>query len=608
MAYSPVLMSDPGHGDGAVASQNQQTGGGGASRGQFVFNGALYCLLQLQGNHITPSLLYMVKSSDNGATWADLDFANSPQTSAQPAPNPPSNGSCLFDDVLQLLTVAYNAADVSGGINVAIKLRDFDLVTETWGADYATVGAPTCFGCNQLFRRSDGSVVFLHNTNPPSPNVTGLTASVFAAGVWSSFAVDTNIGATTSNSGSSAVMDPATDIIHVFLTTKGAGNINFVTYQQILPDNSLGPFFNFTNEFANLGTTGAIVEAMGNPIIVGDQILWGQVPTDGTVPSIMVGTPLSAPVWSVLGSPGIDAGFPGASSSTIQPTLAFDGTTIYAVYVFLENDFTTHSIRLAQTTNLLNPLAGPWTAAEIYDDSTGPITWDLGVQFPTIIADASFSTTPLISTQGVISAISSSHLSFFMGGVTPPHPPVTVTFAVPSSGGATGGPCFSPCGCDPPYPLASKVRWNRSRAPVMPPHNSRHEFASGAVAAPVAGVSTVIASFQVPNGYRFRPEGLVLAYNGANWIPGDGNIIFAVTVNQPGAAQGIPYTNFGKVLVPLGSVTLGPYPVEPGDMSDLSGRDVMRISVITTGVIPSGAPNFFLGTISGRMWPEGLRK
>ncbi len=422
--YSPIVMSLPGSNVGDVVAQNQQTGGGGVSRSPFVYNGALYCVLQYQGNGLTPSLIYVIKSTNNGVTWANLDFANSPQTSTQPAPNPPSNGSTLFDPVLEIITVAFNNADVSAGTNQAIKLRDFSLVTETWGADYATVGAPSCFGCNQLFRRSDASVVFLHNTNPPAPTVNGLTASVFAAGIWSSFAVDTNIGGgNTSNSGSSAVLDPLTDIIHCFLTTKGAGNINFVTYQQILPNNTLGVSFNFTNEFANLGTTGAIVEAMGNPVIVGDNLVWGQVPPGGTVPSVMVGTPLASPVFTVLASPGIDTGFPGAQSSTIQPTLAFDGTTLFAVYVFLANDFLTHIIRLAQTTNLANPLLG-WTAQQIYDDQAGGVTWDLGVQFPTVLSDPAFSTAPLITTQGVISAFSPNHLTFWMGGVTPPNPVV----------------------------------------------------------------------------------------------------------------------------------------------------------------------------------------
>ena len=106
-----------------------------------------------------------------------------------------------------------------------------------------------------------------------------------------------------------------------------------------------------------------------------------------TYPTLLLGTPLSAPVFSVLGSPGIDPGFPGAgSTNTLQPTLASDGTNIFAVYLFFNTGFTGVLVRLAQTANLANPLLG-WSGSEIYDGSTGTILNNSG-QYPSLSAVA----------------------------------------------------------------------------------------------------------------------------------------------------------------------------------------------------------------------------
>jgi len=441
MANTPILVYLPSTTtEGLVGMECFAVGGSAQSFAPFLHGGNLFYCGQLVGNAVSPAKIYMLKSTDSGATWNILDLANSPSTSLQPAPIPPPNGSALLDTTLQIVTVCYNDADLNVPANRPVKLRDFDLVTETWGLDYGTVGAPSVFNCNQLFRRADTSLVFIQTRRPFTNTVV---ATVFAAGVWSGpIALTSNLPAGQNNNGSSSACLDASDTIHIFMFTKDGSSLSFCTYQQLLSSNALGPFFNFTNEFGNLGTGNLGQIQMGDPIISGSNLVWGVIDVTGTVPTVMVGTPLAAPVFTVLPSPGIDAGFPAGSGSVPQPTLGTNGLKIFAVYVFVAPGGVNSLVRMAQTSNVANPATG-WTAEEIYDDSVGTVKFLRAGQYPSVRVIAG--SNPLVMVQGPSAGGLGQPTAYFMqfGGtaaITCDNPPAGRTglfysHAFPASGG-----------------------------------------------------------------------------------------------------------------------------------------------------------------------------
>lgn len=142
------------------------------------------------------------------------------------------------------------------------------------------------------------------------------------------------------------------------------------------------------------------------------------------------------------------------------------------------------------------------------------------------------------------------------------------------------------------------------------PPGSEHVCKIKTVASPADNNPIEILSYQVPNNQRFVFRGLVLNFSNPNavWTPGDGNVTFSVTINKPvglATAQGQSYKDYGTVLVPLGSFTLGPWPIEPGELSLIDSRNVLRASVaINSLVIPSGSPNLFTAIFAGWNIPE----
>ncbi len=156
--------------------------------------------------------------------------------------------------------------------------------------------------------------------------------------------------------------------------------------------------------------------------------------------------------------------------------------------------------------------------------------------------------------------------------------------------------------------LEAKEKWPYIWAAAPP--GSEHVFKYGVVASPVNNNPLLILSYQVENNRRFVFRGLVLNFSNPTgiWVPGDGNITFSVTVNKPvglNTAQGVPYKDYGNVTIPLGSFALGPWPIEPGELSTLESRSILRASVVINSlVIPPATPNLFTAIFAGWNVPE----
>jgi hypothetical protein len=340
--FNPIPIQSGGN---VVPMEQNQVGGAAVNYVPFIYNSRAYMLTQL-GSAVT-NLIRVFKSALDCGSWTLLDGANSPHLIGGLT----LVGSSVFDGN-HTVTVAYKIAAGPG----ALIFRDFDLSTETWGADYGTVGSPTVRTINQTFLRSNGSKVVLHNT---APNPGGLSASIFAGGVWSTtYNVDTN--ATNFPNGSSAAVMDANDIIHIFMRTAGQN----ATYQQILANDTLGQFNNFTS--ADFGVKSW---QMTNPIIVGANLIFGVVDPTSVFSAVLVGTPVAAPVFTLSGDIDPDGNFDYPNGNF--PSLAYDGATIYGV-----NIPTAGALRVGRTTNLTAP-GSDWIWEDL-DDSLG------NIEFPAV--------------------------------------------------------------------------------------------------------------------------------------------------------------------------------------------------------------------------------
>lgn len=147
-----------------------------------------------------------------------------------------------------------------------------------------------------------------------------------------------------------------------------------------------------------------------------------------------------------------------------------------------------------------------------------------------------------------------------------------------------------------------------------PPPGSEHVRAEGDIVAPANGVLTLVCQYQVPDGCNFCLTHVLFTADVQNaWVPGDGSIIWGIDVNKSGAgnAQGIPFKDFSGVLVPLGSLPFGPWPVIATEQAIFDSLSTLRIKVLTPAVpsgggspINQGAPNFLHGMLIGYTWPD----
>lgn len=88
---------------------------------------------------------HVLKSADGGATWNEIDEAGAPSVSLQRGSGGTARGitspiAACYKDADTLL-VAYFVWDYIGANPVEIRFSEFDLITETWGAE--TPGGPT---------------------------------------------------------------------------------------------------------------------------------------------------------------------------------------------------------------------------------------------------------------------------------------------------------------------------------------------------------------------------------------------------------------------------------------------------------------------------------
>ena len=197
----------------------------------------------------------------------------------------------------------------------------------------------------------------------------------------------------------------------------------------------------------------------------------------------------------------------------------------------------------------------------------------------------------------------------------PPNPNLPAGINQPVSAGGGQSPAIAPPqGCALPATAKFRtamreveLRNRRDRHPypwIFPPKESRLIRASATIPAPAPGVQTLVLAGQVPSGYWFVWSHILQVYTGAGFVPGSGSITWSVDINVPiGTAtpQGMPVQGLINEVVPLGSLTAGPWAMDEPEI--LVPGDTLRSKVITTIAIPSGAPNFFTSMFLGFILP-----
>ena len=354
----------------------------------FTYGGNLYQVLQSFSN----GEINVFKSSNGGTSWAPVAVGTGPTGLAAI-----QQGGVYFDGN-QTVTVAFCTGDQTAPASAPIVLQDFDLATGTWGATYGA-GSGNVYQVNALFVRSDGSMVCIC-INGVSPLTTAAYIRT-SGGVWSHVSLDSLLsGGWTSIGNTCACYDPSTGTIHMFSSASGTKQY----YQQFLLNNTVANFQDTTAVVG--GPIGQQISA-SPPIILQGQLLWGVCDPTGSYATILVGAPLSNPVFSVGPVPGVNPIQPNPAvinQNTLAPQLATDGTTLWAAFIGTAN--APSCVYVSFTNNLSDPTSG-WLGGQVI--LTGGLT--IGQEFPTLA---------VINGSPNITLMNSSTLqNYFLKGLAP---------------------------------------------------------------------------------------------------------------------------------------------------------------------------------------------
>jgi hypothetical protein len=327
-----------------------------ALRGPFPFMGKFY-MFGLIGYDYADNVIdgYRMYQSSDGLTWQPYGLMQLSANQATPNVVPVMNGN--------LVTVAQ-------GDGVHLFFQDFDLVRGTWSATYGSQAIANS-GVLEIFLRMDRTLLVIYN------NTVAGNQEIFAAlyslqsGQWlfSGTNLGTNIGAPPPLIQSYSALDGLNNL-HMMLTVPATGTY----YQQFTAQNQLGSFHDFTGDAKLIGTQSTF------PVIFGGAVLWPVLYT-GTFGAAMVtlyiGTPISAPVWSVLAVPGIDpdtfnayiASGATTAAAALPPTLVVNGGTILGVYG-TNTVAGVNQLRLTQSTVSTFMTSAGWTGSQLIYDYT----------------------------------------------------------------------------------------------------------------------------------------------------------------------------------------------------------------------------------------------
>jgi hypothetical protein len=151
---------------------------------------------------------------------------------------------------------------------------------------------------------------------------------------------------------------------------------------------------------------------------------------------------------------------------------------------------------------------------------------------------------------------------------------------------------------------------------IFPPPQAIRIEPEGILASPLPGITSIVLQYQVPDGMQALLTGLIQVYSGTNFALGSSDITWLLDINTPlgtpagGNAQGYPVQQLSPSNLPKGGILANPaslFAPWPLPMPEpLNGLDILRSKVTTTGVIPVGAPNYFITIFLGWQWESTL--
>jgi hypothetical protein len=594
--YSPVLIEQGGLA-GVWAGQ---------SFGAFAFNNALYTF-SAEGAAGTSSVL---QSLDAGATWNELDSAN----------HVPSATATAFFDGDHTLIVAFAVAPATQ--LQPVRFMNFDLSTGLWGVAYGAAGAPSIGNVGGLQKRPDGSLLLFSTDRPFAHVGSGLQAHVFDGATWTAnFDAGANYAAL---AGFNPLFDRADTVqacslvdaagrIHVAWGSLGFGHPgNF--YQLIDTDNSLGTFVEFPAG-DNLDVFSG--EPLGNFAVYGTNLILSAVRhdlnTNQRIATIYVGTPLNAPVFTLLGGNGIE------SQSSIDnfldpnnvPRLSLLGTRLVATWVGYDlNSNLFSDIHIAQIDNPSDPTTG-WVEGVVWDRVTdSPPGFNVVGQQVQLAGCNLVAFSPaqiLLSADGNNPSHIAQEQRYWFGVFVPKAGPAPFIPTVTTGGGPYVIP--RPCKCDIndlAYEAIERFQERKREYPyrwTYPPPGAIRVTVQDTIAVPtvVAGQTQGLL-YTVDEGFQFALERLVVLVSGENASPGD--FTWSLDLNTPVGLtpfQGSPIQGFTNVDVPLGTLQI-PWPLECPEL--FNPNDAIRVKLTNVNLAP-GAPNTFKSMLLGWRWAVG---
>lgn len=652
-----------------------QVGGGlaGALTGfgsPFLFNGVFYmAAIRLPS---APGIVGIWRSTD-GKSWTELASGTGPSFS-QGTNNPIVTA---FDGDHTVWVCGHTSG---GALPLGVSFASFNLNTNTWSAPVAAGGG---FLANSLY---DLTVVnkttlvlidvYVALVSPiPAPG-RYINVSQFSTG---------SIGA-----GPSTQIDAFTNAQAVGVWTPTRSHIqgNWLRTLYVPDDNSIVLFFNtfsFDVPFSNrcfmqkyfLGSSTApagagnffdfpgqnganpqdlIIPTNGggplcapllvpisgvNSIVMAISKTMAAPHTNLGYPTLYVGTPATAPVWTEFTSVnGIDASVAANPNLSLQTGIggAYDPCSgkIYFVWVTSTADSSVAFAQIRLATNQYNgtdPTVG-WTTSQLLFDMTtdpGPgggghlfypgNTGQQNLLIPSIMATLCNWMITVDANVPATNYATEARYSFAaQTAPVPPSPPATgATFQ-----GIGGGTQVVHGGCKPlnefDYCLLQEIaKWNRlqplpvcsvpqdlwTTLPWEPEWGSLPALAvpfrkiQSIITPAAAAGDQVVSQLIVPQGYDGLLAGIFWRYNGVNFIEGSGDIFWRIQVNQ----------RFVKDLSNVG-FTLGssvtPMPMTEGQQ--LQSRQ--RISVVVNVPNISGTIQVGTSTITGGLfgffWPKGV--
>ena len=276
MSYFPIQIGTD------VPTSQPQSNSAFPPGGQTIFSfaGKLFAI-QLWTDLVTTQNAYaqMYKSDDGGQNWVHQDSTHDPLILDSLLVNPSNvwwpvqNGSKITIVAVAGATAPYTPF-----------FQSFNLITLLWEPIFGAIGAPFVIGIDGIWIQSNGKIELLCSTSTPDQVV------FFYDGIWTGpFVYAAGVG----NGVICANLD-ATDILHVFSIG--------LHYYRIRADGSLA----MTTDLTALD----ISDQTGQAVIVSNSLVKPVLRpiTAGTVndfQSVLVGTPLSAPIFSLLNMPGV---------------------------------------------------------------------------------------------------------------------------------------------------------------------------------------------------------------------------------------------------------------------------------------------------------------